>query len=97
MAETVEIVETLTVAEICRGCDAPAEWVAELVAHGILDPEDGAAPRWRFRAVALRRARRARALQRDLGLNLAGVALALDLIEERDRLRARLRALGAGG
>lgn len=96
MTDRVEIVESLTLTEICRGCGASAEWVIELVEHGILDPEDPAAPRWRFRAVALGRARRARALQADLGLNLAGVALALDLMEERDRLRARLRAPGAG-
>ena len=33
-------------------------------------------------------------LQRDLGLNLAGAALALELLEEIDALRARLQALG---
>jgi chaperone modulatory protein CbpM len=40
----------------------------------------------------LRRARLAVRLERDLEVNLAGVALALDLLEEIDRLR---RALGS--
>ncbi|HBG98227.1 MAG: hypothetical protein JKP98_01020 [Rhodobacteraceae bacterium] len=97
MEQTAEIVETVTMTEICRSCGVSAEWVIDLVEHGIIDPAEPAAPRWQFHAVSIRRVRRARALQRDLGVNLAGIALALDLIEERDRLRARLRALEAGG
>jgi len=46
---------------------------------------------WRFSGTALRRTRLALRLERDLELNLAGVALALDLMEEVERLR---RALG---
>jgi chaperone modulatory protein CbpM len=33
-------------------------------------------------------------LERDLGVNLAGAALALDLLDELNRLRARQRRLG---
>jgi chaperone modulatory protein CbpM len=33
-------------------------------------------------------------LQRDLGINLAGAALALQLLDEVEALRARLRAMG---
>jgi chaperone modulatory protein CbpM len=33
-------------------------------------------------------------LQRDLGVNLAGAALALELLEEIEVLRARLQVLG---
>jgi chaperone modulatory protein CbpM len=33
-------------------------------------------------------------LQRDLEMNLAGVALALDLLDEIESLRMRLRAMG---
>ena len=34
-------------------------------------------------------------LQRDLGLNLAGAALALELLDEVEALRSQLRAMGA--
>jgi len=34
-------------------------------------------------------------LQRDLGLNLAGAALALELLDEVEALRAQLRVMGA--
>lgn len=49
---------------------------------------------WRFSGSALRRARLAMRLARDLEVNPPGVALALDLIEEIDSLRARLHRLG---
>ena len=39
----------------------------------------------------LRRVRRAQRLQRDLGVNTPGIALALELLEEVESLRARLR------
>jgi chaperone modulatory protein CbpM len=45
------------------------------------------ASEWRFSGAALRRARIALRLERDLGVNLPGVALALDLLEELQRLR----------
>ena len=49
---------------------------------------------WRFSGSALRRARLAMRLSRDLDVNPPGVALALDLIDEIDELRARLHRLG---
>lgn len=49
---------------------------------------------WRFSGSALRRARLAMRLSRDLEVNPPGVALALDLIDEIDDLRARLHRLG---
>ena len=49
---------------------------------------------WRFSGSALRRTRLAIRLARDLEVNPPGVALAIDLIEEIDALRARLHRLG---
>ncbi len=81
----------LTVTEICRACSGTQEWVTELVAEGVLEPVAEKSGEWRFAGTSLTRARTAMRLQRDLGLNLAGVALALDMLEEIDALRARLR------
>ena len=59
--------------------------------EGVIEPL-GREPRaWRFEAVCVRRVSRAQRLRRDLGVNLAGAALAVELLEELDRLRARLR------
>jgi chaperone modulatory protein CbpM len=40
------------------------------------------------------RVRSALRLQRDLGVNLAGIALALDLMEELEDLRSQLKITG---
>jgi chaperone modulatory protein CbpM len=83
----------LTLAEISRGCAVHAECIIELVEEGVLAPT-GHDPRgWRFTGVQLRRASVALRLQRDLGINLAGVALALDLLDELNAVRARLNSI----
>jgi chaperone modulatory protein CbpM len=91
IGEVLEGEARLTLAELARACSVHAEWVVELVNEGIVDPAGPDATRWRFTGFALRRARAVRRLQRDLGVNLAGAALALDLLDEIERLRARLR------
>ncbi len=87
----------LTLDDLCRACAAQAELLLELVDEGVIDPSGEAREVWRFTGVHLRRARVAVRLQRDLGVNPAGAALALQLMDELDALRARLRVLGAQG
>lgn len=69
------------------------DWLITLVEEGILVPSEPEPARWRFTGVHLRRARRVLRLQRDLNVNLAGAALALELLEELETLRARLAVL----
>ncbi|MFA5493953.1 MAG: chaperone modulator CbpM [Porticoccaceae bacterium] len=83
----------LGLAELCRACHLSADEVHILVEEGIIEPLGGEPARWRFKAVCIGRVRRARRLERDLGVNLAGVALALDLLDEVERLRARVRRM----
>ena len=83
----------LTLAEISRSCSVHAEYIIELVDEGVLAPV-GREPRgWRFSGGQVRRASMALRLQRDLGVNLAGVALALELLDELNAVRARLNAI----
>ena len=65
----------------------------ELVDEGILEPHGPDAAHWRFSGPSLVRALRTRRLQQDLGINLAGAALVLDLLDEIENLHARLRVL----
>lgn len=88
---------SLTLGELSRCCGVHAELIVEMVDEGILDPLDSAHGGWRFSGYSLLRANRALRLRRDLGVNLAGTALALDLIDEVNRLRSRLNQLEAGG
>lgn len=83
----------LTLAELSRACSVHAEWVISLVEEGILEPFGTNPSHWRFTGASLSRARTARRLQRDLDVNLAGVALALELIDEIESLRCRLAGL----
>ncbi len=84
----------LTLTEVCRVCGVKTEFIVELVEEGVLAPVGHEPQRWRFTSVHLRRVRVASHLQRDLGVNLAGAALALELLEEIETLRARLQVLG---
>lgn len=83
----------LTLSELCRACQLPAEQVFALVEEGIIDPEGDDPRHWRFRSVCITQIRCASRLTRDLGVNLAGAALALELIEEIEQLKRRLRRL----
>ena len=74
-------------------CGARPEDLLAMVGEGLLQPLPNDEGEWRFSGVQIRRARRAVRLTRDLEINLAGVALATDLLEELDALRARVRAL----
>ena len=87
---------SLTLGELSRACAMHAEWVMELVEEGIIEPLGGDLAQWRFSPRALYRARTVRNLQRDLGVNLSGAALALELLEEIEALRARLRRFDPG-
>jgi len=80
--------------DLSRMCTVETHHIVELVDEGILDVAASDGGDWQFRGDALRRAQLALRLHRDLEVNLAGVALALELMEEIDRLQ---RALRRGG
>lgn len=81
-----------TLAELCRVCDLSTQQATEMVAEGVLNPRGREPVSWRFHSTELVRVQRALHLQRDLRVNLPGVALALDLLDELEELR-RLQRL----
>jgi chaperone modulatory protein CbpM len=85
----------LSLDDLCRACEAEAERIMELVHEGVLAPAGTAPGEWRFSGLHLQRARVALRLQNDLDVNLAGAALALELLDELDELRARVQRLEA--
>jgi chaperone modulatory protein CbpM len=84
----------LTLADLCRACAVHDEQIIALVDAGVLEPQGREPVRWIFVGDSLHRARRALRLQRDLDIDLAGAALALELLDEIASLRTRLRAMG---
>jgi chaperone modulatory protein CbpM len=90
---TDTLVVEMRVEEICAAAGIPTPVLIEIVEQGIIVPA-GTSPRdWLFdtRAVAL--IKRACRLQRDLDIEWAGVALAMELLGELDRLRAENQLL----
>ncbi|MBT8440875.1 MAG: chaperone modulator CbpM [Gammaproteobacteria bacterium] len=85
--ETTEV----TVVELCRICSVDMSLVEEMVLEGVLEPTGGTREDLRFPYHSVRRARTVIHLQRDLGLNLAGAALALELLDRIEYLRSQLR------
>ena len=81
----------LSLHDLCRACSTSTEWVVELVDEGVLEPIGHERAHWRFSGPSLLRAHAAMRMQQDLQINLAGVALALDLMEEIEAIRERLR------
>jgi chaperone modulatory protein CbpM len=89
--EIYEEYAVLSVDDLSRLCAVDRAAIVELVEEGVLSVIEVAASEWRFPGAALRRARTAVRLQRDLEINLPGVALALELMEELERLRRELK------
>ena len=81
----------LTLEDLCRACAAQPDLVIALVHEGVLHPLGAAPTQWRFTGVHMQRASVALRLQRDLGVNPAGAALALELMDELHALRAQLQ------
>lgn len=82
---------TLTLHEVCEICGVDEPVVVDMVKEGIAEPVSYETSRWEFSGVAVTRMRVAYRLQRDLHVNLAGAALALELLEEIESLRTTRR------
>jgi len=86
---------SVSLSELCNSCALPAEQLLIMVEHGIIEPRESTTTqsRWQFSSHSVIRIQTATRLQRDLGVNTAGVALALDLLDEVKTLRQRVAAL----
>ena len=73
--------------ELCDFAKATPGQVIEMVEEGVLEPEGTSVYTWRFDTHALKRLQIAIRLEQDLGVNLPGSALVLDLLEEMERLK----------
>jgi chaperone modulatory protein CbpM len=71
----------LSLADICAACGIDAGWLEEMMAHGAIAQAS---------VSSITRIRKARRLEQDFELNPAGIALALDLLDEIERIRAEL-------
>lgn len=90
--QVVEEETLITLDELCRYCMVETKEVVSLVREGVLDPAHETldwrcTAGWQFHISSVRRLRAVVRLQRDLGVNLPGAALALELMDRIEELQ----------
>jgi chaperone modulatory protein CbpM len=83
----------LSLAELSRACTIHADWIIDLVDEWIIEPSGREVSDFRITGICLYRVRSVIRLQRDLGVNLAGAAVVLDLMDQIEQLRSHLHVL----
>jgi len=86
-----------TLNDLCRVCTSSEDWIIELVEEGAIEPLGETVIRsqsahWRFSSSSLHRVQVAKRLQHDLDINLSGIALALELLNDIEILKSRLKS-----
>jgi chaperone modulatory protein CbpM len=85
-----------TLAGLSQASGSDRQFLIGLVDEGVLQPNGADPQSWQFDGQCLRAARTASRLARDLQMDLAGIALVLDLLQRIEALDARLRRAGIG-
>ena len=83
----------LTLQEVIQTCHIDVCVIEEMVDHGLLSPEGERTETWCFYIRDVQRIQVALRLQQDLQVNVAGAALALELLAELEALQEQLRLL----
>lgn len=91
--EIVENETRLSLQQLCDTCSVETEYIISLVNQGCIEPTGTEQSRWRFSGISIRRVNKAKRLQQDLGVNPAGAALVIELIDEIERLRCKLNRM----
>jgi len=92
-AELVDDSAPYVLQDVCQMFAVHADLVIKMVEVGILSPSGQDPSRWHFSTHACIRLQKAQRMQRDLGVNLAGVAVALDLLDDLEAMRKRVHTL----
>lgn len=85
---------TITLDELCYHCKVPKKVVIKFIEYGVINPSEGNSPQhWRFHQSVQIRTDKALRLKQDLGINVSGVALTLELLDEIADLKRELSHL----
>ena len=90
---TVEIIDSSThysFNELCKVSKLDEQWVLELIEFEIIQTD---ADSNRYSGTQLNTLLKANRLKHDLELNMAGIALVLELLEEREAQKNEIKAL----
>jgi chaperone modulatory protein CbpM len=84
-----EALFSLSLQELTISLGVSKEVIVEIVEHAIVLPQQPTVQEWQFDSDAIQRIRAVVQLHHDLGVNVAGAALVLELLEEIDRLHGQ--------
>ncbi len=84
---------TFTVTEFCLHTGLTRAELTEIIGLGVLEPQGEASEQWQFDDGSLALCLRAQRLRRELELDWPGIAVALTLLDEIERLNSENRQL----
>lgn len=88
-----ETLKEINLDDLCSICHVTPDFVIELIAYGTIEPEGSSVATWRFDAHQLHVIRTATRLHHDLEVNHAGIALAIDLLQQVEQMQTELTIL----
>ena len=83
----------IAITDVCQLCRIDMTAIVELVELGVVVSRGPTPAEWSVPAAAVPRLRVAGRLMRDLGVNVTGAALAVELLEARGDLERQIRRL----
>ena len=89
----IEETTTLSYSEVCHKYNIPEELLMEMMEYGLFFNKSTQIDKLTLNQKELRRIESAFRLHQDLGVNLPGVALALDLLEKIEQMDNELNIL----
>lgn len=89
----IEETTTFSFMEVCHKYHIPKELLMELVEYGLFNNQSTQIDQINLDQKSLKKMETAFRLHRDLDLNIPGVALVLDLLEEMEKMRKELEIL----
>ena len=83
----------LALEDICETCGLPESKIITYIEEGVVEVQGGDVKLWRFSELSVVRIQKAVRLEKDLRLNPAGAALALELMSQIEELKNELKRL----
>ena len=84
---------SLTFIEVCEQYNLSERILRQMIEHGLFEEILPRIKTTRFDAIKLARVHTASRLRQDLGVNVPGVVLALELLDELEKLRQEIQIL----
>jgi len=89
----IEDAHALTLEELCNAVQGEKTLIIQMVEYELIQPEGETPEQWRFDSVSLKRVKTAMSFYHDLEVNMSGIALALDLLDQIQQLQRQLEFL----